>query len=557
DGSMEQANMYNGDFGVRGHFGNSDWNYEAYFSRADYRVFDETIHPLADKVDQFFQQMFLGPQLGFDPNYHYYPAYAPNSAAFLKPITPADYHSFSDYARSTSHTYTQLANIQITNSSLFHLPAGDVGFAGVLQAGDQYWNNATDPRLIAGDFWGYTATSGSGKRNNYAAATEFLVPIFSKLTADVSARYDHYKNVNAGSDGKPTYKLGLEYRPADTLLLRANYATAFRAPDMASVFQGPSGYYNFLTDYYKCEKYQPTTGLPDCEWDSVQYKGYQEGNAKLKSITAKSWGYGVVWSPSSKFTVKADYYDINIKNEISPLSVDTLMHTDADCLLGKLDINSPTCVDAITRIQRTPVTDNPNSSQNITSVTVGPINVSSERVKGVVSSLDYKIGAGRFGDFSFDASYNVTLQHTYQQYPGDPTIMLLRNPYWSSEFKTIFTGAVTWDIGKWSTTLAGFRYGKTPNNFAQTFSTGYATPCQTANGYTTCPGKLAPWILYNGSVKYQVTPDISAQLIVNNIFDAMPPRDITAVGWPYYGVDNYNSFGRIISLNVNIHFDGK
>ena len=557
DGSMEISRMYNGDVGVRGSFGDSDWSYEAYLSRADYRVYDKTIHPLAAKVDQFFQNMFLGPQLGWDPNYSYYPAYAPNSPAFLKPITPAEYRSFSDYARTSSHTYTQLANVQITNPSLFHLPAGDVGFAGVLQAGNQYWNNPSDPRLIAGDFWGYTATSGSGKRDNYAAAVEFLVPIFSKLNADISARYDHYKNVDAGSDSKPTYKLGLEYRPIDTLLLRANYATAFRAPDMASVFQGPSGYYNTLTDYYKCEKYQPSTPISDCSWDSVQYKGYQRGNPDLKSITAKSWGYGVVWSPTNKFTIKADYYDISIKNEISPLSVDTLMHTDADCLLGKLDINSPTCIDAITRVQRTPVTTNPNSSQNITSVTVGPINVSNERVKGIVASLDYTLDAGRFGDFTFGAGYNVTLHHTYQQYPGDPVIQLLQNPYWSFEFKTIFNGSVTWDIGKWSTTLAGVRYGKTPNYYAGSYSTGYTTPCLTSGGYTTCPGTIGPWILYNGSVKYQVTPDISAQLIVNNIFDKMPPPDSTWVGWPYYSVDNYNPFGRIIWLDLNIHFGGK
>lgn len=556
-GTMEMSRMYNGDVGIRGSIGDSNWNYEGYLSRADYRVYDKQLHPLGQEVDQFFQKMFLGPQVGWDPNYSYYPAYKPNDAAFLQPITPTEYRSFSDYMRSSAHTYTQLANLQITNASLFHLPAGDVGFAGVLQAGDQYWNNPSDPRLIAGDFWGYTGTSGNGKRDNYAAAAEFLVPIFSKLNADISARYDHYKNVNAGSDSKPTYKLGLEYRPIDTLLLRANYATAFRAPDMASVFQGASGYYSFLTDYYKCEKYQPNLALPDCSWDSVQYKGYQKGNPNLKSITARSWGYGVVWSPTDKFTIKADYYDISIKNEISPLSVDNLMHTDADCLLGKLDVSSPTCVDAITRVQRTPVTDNPNSSQNITSVTVGPINVSNEHVKGIVSSLDYKIDAGRFGDFTLGARYNVTLAHTYQQYPGDPVIDMLRNPYWSSEFKTIFTGSVTWDIGKWSTSLIGIRYGATPNYYAGSYSTGYTTPCQTSNGYTTCPGTLAPWILYNGSVKYQVTPDISAQLIVNNILDKMPPADTTFVGWPYYDVDRFNPFGRIIWLDLNIRFGGK
>ncbi|MBN8736510.1 MAG: TonB-dependent receptor [Xanthomonadales bacterium] len=546
------ARMYNGDIGIRGNFGNSDWNYEAYFSRADYKVADKQLRPLAGPVDTFFEKMFLGPQLGLDPNYSYYPAYAPNDAAFLKPITPAEYRSFSDYIRSTSHTYTQLFNAQITNSSLFHLPAGDVGFAAVLQGGDQIWDNPTDPRVVAGDFWGLTGTSGYGKRNNYAAAVEFRVPIFSMLSADISARYDHYKNVNAGSDSKPTYKIGLEFRPFDTLLLRANYATAFRAPDMASVFQGPSGFYNFATDYYKCEKYEPTTAIQDCTWDNVQYKGTQEGNAALKSITAKSWGYGAVWSPTDKLTVKADYYDVNVKNEIMPLSVDGLLRTEAACRLGQLDINSGSCVDALTRIQRTPESTNQSQSQNISGITVGPINIATERVKGIVAGLDYKLDAARFGDFTFGAQYNVTLNHYLQQYPTSPNIDLLRHPEWSwanataAEFKTIFTGSVTWDIGKWSATLAGTRYGASANYAAQT--QGYGTPNA---------GTVAPWMVYNGSVTYHVTPDITTQLIVNNIKDSMPPRDTTWVGWPYYNQYNYNPYGRILWLDLNIHFGGK
>jgi outer membrane receptor protein involved in Fe transport len=542
------AKMYNGDLGVRGSFGDSDWNYEVYGSRSDYKLADKQLRPLAGPVEDFFRNQFLGPQMG---TYYGYAVYEPNFAKFLQPITPADYRGFSDYIRSTSHTYTQIINAQVTNSSLFHLPGGDVGFAAVLQAGDQVWDNPTDPRVIAGDFWGLTGTSGFGKRDNYAGAVEFLVPIFSKLTADVSARYDHYKNVDAGSDGKATYKLGLEYRPVDTLLLRANYATAFRAPDMANVFQGPSGYYNYTTDYYKCEKYQPNVNLPDCTWDSVQYKGTQQGNANLKSITAKSWGYGVVWSPTNNFTVKADYYDISIKNEISQLSVDGLMRSEAECRLGQLDPNSPTCVDAFDRIQRTAVNPNPQFSENISGITVGPINVSNERVKGIVSSLAYKIDAGRAGDFTLSANYNITLNHTYQQYPNDPTHDLLHEPEWSSEFKNIFTGAVTWDIGKWSTTLTGTRYGATPNYAAQVYGWGGGS------GANAVAGKVPAWVVFNGSVKYQVTPDIYAQFIVNNIKNSMPPRDLTWVGWPYYNQFNYNPFGRAMWLDLNIHFGGK
>jgi outer membrane receptor protein involved in Fe transport len=307
-----------------------------------------------------------------------------------------------------------------------------------------------------------------------------------------------------------------------------------------------------VTDYYKCEKYEPTTSLADCTWDSAQFRAYREGNHNLKSITAHSWGYGVVWSPTDKLTLKADYYDITIKDEISQINIDTLMRTEADCRLGKLDPVSPTCVDAFERIKRSaPNAANPLLSENLQTITSGPINVSNERVKGIVASAAYKVDAGRFGDFTFNANYNVTLDHFYQQYPNDPSHDLLHEPTWSSEFKSIFTGSVTWDIGKWTTTLSGTRFGSTPNFAAQVYGWEGGT------GVHEAAGTLPPWMVYNASVKYQVTPGISARLTIDNLKNSMPPADTTWGGWQYYNQFNYNPWGRSIWWSLDVHFGAK
>ncbi|MGH8190446.1 MAG: TonB-dependent receptor plug domain-containing protein, partial [Rhodanobacteraceae bacterium] len=469
-----EDNQYNATFGVNGAFGGSNWNYEGYITRSDDRVADRQLRPLATNVTDFFQKKFLGPLLG---TYYGYDVYAPNNAAFFQPITPADYRSFSSYIHSSNHTYTQRANVQITNTQLFNLPGGPVGFAALIEGGNQVWDNLVDPRVIAGDFYGLTGTSGQGTRDQQGAAVEFDVPIFKTLTADIAARYDHYQNVNAGSDQRPTYKLGLEYRPISTVLLRANYGTAFRAPDMAAVFQGPSGFFSNATDYYKCEKFQPTVALSNCSYNPVQYEGFQSGNPALKSVTAKSFGYGVVWSPTSKFDIKADYYHISIRNEVQQQSVNQLLKDEARCRLpnsplGPLDPNSPTCIAALSQIVRTPVNSNPAFSQNITSIKVNKINVASETVRGIVASLDYRWSWGRYGDFALNAQYNVTLNHTFQRYPFDPTHRLLHDPQFSSEFKTIAVAALNWNVGKWSTTVQETRYGATPNYAAQVFGFG-------------------------------------------------------------------------------------
>lgn len=62
-------------------------------------------------------------------------------------------------------------------------------------------------------------------------------------------------------------------------------------------------------------------------------------------------------------------------------------------------------------------------------------------------------------------------------------------------------------------------------------------------------GAVAPWMLYNGSVAYDITPDMKISAIVNNIMNSMPPSDASAnatpgLTSPYYNEFNYNPYGR-------------
>ncbi len=538
--------------GVRGTVGNN-WDYDIFYARSQTNLTDKNYWPLKNAVNNFFQNQFLGPELGTTGFGS--PIYAPNVANFYKAITPAQYATFIGQINTKSNTWTQNVNIQVNNTDLFELPAGSVGFAGLFQVGNQTWQNPTDPRVIAGNFYGLTGTSGGGTRNNFAAAAELRAPILSTLTADASVRYDQYGNQNVGGgDNKATYKLGLEFRPIDTLLFRGNYATAFRAPDMSYTFGGQSGFYQGgLTDYYRCAKVDPTTPLQNCPYyGSTQVFGLHEGNSTLKSVTAKSYGFGAVWSPTENFNVKADYYNIRIKNEVELQDTNQLLKDNAACLLGQLDLNSPTCKAAISQVLRSTATNGPNAYQ-IEQVIVLPVNVANERVSGILASANYRYDLGRWGDVQLGASYNVLLKHTFQQYPYDPTIDYLRNPFYSSEFKNIANASITWDIGKFSATLYGTRYGKTPNYYAQSNTTGYAAPC-TTSGYIQCPGAIAPWMLYNGSISYNITDDMRISGAVNNIKNSKPPYDSTYTAAPYFNIFNYSNYGRSYWLEFDWKF---
>lgn len=549
-GTRDLERTYNAWTGVKGSIGDSNWDYDVFFARSQQNLDEKQRWPLNDAVNSFFQNQFLGPLLG---TYYGYPIYSPNKANFYKPLTPAQYATFNGTINSRNSTWTQNFNIQINNSDLFELPAGPVGFAGIAQIGEQMWSNPGDPGVIAGDFYGLTGTSGGGNRNNWAYSGEFRIPVFKMLTADVSARYDHYSNHGGGSDGQATYKLGLEFRPIDTLLFRGTYSTGFRAPDMAYVFGGQSGFFQpGVTDYYRCAVQQPNVPLDQCKYFADQDPfALHTGNLNLKSITAKSAGFGVVWSPTSNFDVKADYYNIRISNEVQLQSIDALLKTEAACRLGQLDINSAACVAALSQVLRSPPSSNPNLSDALDQVTVFPINIANEHVSGIVASLDYRWDMGRFGNLEAGAQYNVTLKHTQRLSPDDPEVDLLRQPNvspFSTEFKTVANAHVTWDIGDWSATLYGTRFGKTPNYNAQIY--GYGTPGA---------GSVAPWMIYSGSLAYNLNRDMKITAIVHNIKNSMPPSDTSAnntpgLTSPYYNQFNYDVYGRQFWLEFDWRF---
>ncbi len=523
--------------GARGTFGNSDWNYDASFHRSGYEGDASRRRALTDLVNAFF----LGPQDGTDPTGKYAGYHLRQVGHFFGAVTPDQFLTYTDFVRSDSTTYTQQLNATVTNTDLLHLPAGNVGFAGLVEGGNQSWDNPIDPRVSAGKFWGTGGTSGHGTRSREAAAAEFNIPIFSMLTADAAARYDRY-SAAGNSQGKVTYKVGLEFRPWDTLLLRGNYGTAFRAPDMGYVFNAGSTSFSNVVDYYNCRKVQGdqyTNCLPP--YNSVQIQGFQGGNRALKYITAKSFGYGVVWSPTSDFNVKADYYHVKIGNEVQSYSTDTILQKEADCRLGHtrggtpVDSNSQTCSALLALVTRRPA-DGTALSGIVTNVSTYPINIADEIVSGITAGTSYKFSVGRFGDFRVGADYNTTLEHKYRQFSSDPFSDLLRSTNYYNQFKNIASGYASWDIGPWSTTVRGTRFGKT-----WSYDGSYV---------------VSPWMLYNFSTQYNLSDDAAITLIANNVFNSRPPIDRTFSAFPYYNIYNYNAFGRLVMLEMNVHFGG-
>ncbi|GLQ90554.1 TonB-dependent receptor domain-containing protein [Dyella flagellata] len=535
--------------GAKGGFGQSNWDYDVTFNHSEDHLQQRTWQRWTTPINNYFGNI-LGPQLGVDPNGA--PIYQPNYQAFYSPISRASFNAFTGYSESYAKTWDNMLRTQVTDTSLFTLPGGDAGLAMVVEGGNQGWNYTPDARTLSGQTYQVTDVSGEGHRSRYAGTVEFNAPLFSMLTADLSGRYDGY-NVAGGTVSHATYNLGVEFRPfGDLLLLRGTYGTAFKAPTLPDEFQGPSGSYASTPDYYNCAKLgYSAANVANCPGILSQesYFSQNSGNPKLQPIIAKTFSLGFVLSPFEGFALKSDYYHYNIRNEVAPQNADFLARTEANCRLGALDINSPTCQEALSKVIRTGTPMQAGLLPPITQINTPKVNVAREYLNAVITELSYSHGIGAYGSINAKTSWSDIVTHRSQQFTGDPYINLLRSPFYSTDFKSRVDGSVSWlsPAQMWGVTVYGIRDGASPNYIA-TLDNNY-----TGQG----AGRLAPWIRYNISASYSPIKSLELSLEIDNVFNKMPPLDRSYPGTqsqPYNSL-NYNVEGREFMVEATYKFN--
>ena len=541
------SDAYQAALGVKGYFGESDWSYDFGGTYTRYELEEQGFVRWADPINDYFQNKVLGPQQGWDPYFDAYPVFTPDYGAFYRPISQQDFESFTGYATSKSETSDTMLRAQVTNASLFSLPGGDAGLAVALEWGQQKWDYTPDPRYLDGSIWGTTAVAGGGERDRYAATAELRLPVHDMLTVTGSGRFDSFSPDGGETLDKSTYSIGLEFRPIETLMVRGKYGTAFRAPTLSDQFQGLSGFYTSVTDYYLCSQagYDPSNPaeIDQCPsaLSSRQVFGTQSGNVNLEPINADVWNAGIVWAPTNTLSFTADYYSWDIDNEVTQQSANGLMFQEYRCRAGLDDINSPTCVQALSQVTRQV------SNNYVTEIYTPKINVSKRQMEAVTGTFNYLIDTSSWGSFAFDGNYTRILKHDRTIYEGDPTLDYLDNPYYSTDPKDRATLSGTWRQNDWSTTLYMNWMGETPNYRASISTAGFDAPGA---------GKLDAFTTFNASVSYQALENLELSALVTNLTNEMPPEDDSypgSSGAPYNSY-NYSVYGRAVYFEVRYKF---
>jgi iron complex outermembrane recepter protein len=527
--------LYQADVGAGGQFGDSNWNWDIYFVRSGDRTSVTKSVLTAGGVNQFLRDV-LGPVVGVDPGTGL-GMYNINYEKYFRPIVPSQYPGLYRAANEFSNTWIDDTRLTINNTSAFYLPGGAAGFAALIERGGEAWyepvnllvnefNQSNEP---GGNFIG----SGGGRRSHAASAFQLNLPLFASLTIDLSGRYDRYA-FSRNISHQFTEKIGLEYRPVGSLLFRGNYTTNFQAPGLQYISSSPEYSSAYMVDYYQCAVSKST----QCSENYASVvPTISLANPALQPVTAQSWTAGMLWSPTNDLSVSVDYLRIAIHGEVMQQDADALMQEDAQCLLGQLDPHAATC-QALTnpingQVQRA------GTKGPVTSITTHFANLSNEATESIIASARYQLAMPGAGTFRVQLDYNDTLKHSYQAAPGQARVNVFGTPS-NAEFKSIVSGSLTWmsPNQRWTSTLYGHRYGASPN-----------FPMLVGNPGA---GRVPSWITYNWSASYAPTAHVSVSVLINNLFNKMPPSDPTFTPYPYFNSENYNIYGREIMLQAKL-----
>lgn len=561
--------------GLSGTFVDGRFNWDASVGRSRYSVHERIAVVDTDLANNFF----LGPRLGTTAGG--VAIYDLNEARWWNPITEEQYRQFGTYAINDAASWVNQGSFSVSGD-LFESWAGPIGFAAVVEAAQQGYRLNPDPRSNI-DFRVQNVDRGGGERTRYSAGVEFKVPLLESLTATAAVRHDRYGDYKAfddadrlaiGTQSETTWNAGLEWRPLSSLLLRGSYSTSFHAPDMHYLLAQPSTAQVGMTDPFACidsGSYLTNncgSGNADVFYP---FDVNRRGTPDLQSELGDSWTAGLVWDVMDNLSLTADYWSIDLEDEIRDLPLNVILNDEAGCRTGKtidpaVPWSNPSgaeyCGTIVSRVVR-------DANDRIVSVETGPINIARKHVAGIDSSLRYRLDAARWGNFQFALNYTNLRSLKEQVYDSDP------NPERRDrDIRSKIRGSVSWQGEKWNATVYADRIGSVPGvryhwgtdrldnpGGCRPFPDGYvpsdgidancSVPPGSSNpnaGQSTSRyfGRVGPAITWNFNTGYRITDNMKVNLYVNNVFNSTGwnHKDPYKLDYEFYNSRLFSPVGR-------------
>ena len=414
------------------------------------------------------------------------------------------------------------------------------------------------------------------------------LPLVESLELTASARYENYSDF--GATTKP--KVGINWRPAPWLMVRASYNEGFMAPSLAALYTSP--------------RWTITAGAGDIDAYRNPFlnegpyvkRTYFGGNPELRPQESEGTTYGIVLDvPFVRgLSITADVWTINRTNLLGQRSTAQIDASDTALLreftrsqiaagvpVNQIDIGSGASYRGDPDVERFPLTPedraafaaynaanpgNPAAPAGRIFARYQPfLNVSSSEHAGVDFSVRYAVPRQSWGRLVITTDWSYLERSRTVLAPVNVPPTLNDGLFGDGAARWRGTANINWDHGGWTAGVGIYYVGKTHDTGATTTQEvyeslgrpSYIEPFFTA-GRTVYRLVIDPVVTVNASVGYRFEgtgPDwldgTRVRFAVSNLTDEAPPLASGAFGYDP-GVSQALLSGRSWSLEVTRQF---
>ncbi|WP_207784935.1 TonB-dependent receptor [Flavobacterium sp. HTF] len=329
-------------------------------------------------------------------------------------------------------------------------------------------------------------------RNSKAVYADVEADITDKFLIGVAGRYEDYTDFGNTLNGK----LSARYKILDNLFVRGAISSGFRAPSLHQQY-----FNNIATDVVDGELLN--SGIFRNDSDVAKKLGIP----KLKEETSRNYSFGIVFSPTKKLSITADFYHIRIDNRI--------------ILTGNL--GNDAFGEPVPELRDIFATYGAQTGRFFT-------NAINTTTNGLDVVIDYDINAGE-GKINLSLLYNYNNNKVDNSLNNIPTLFAgQEDVYYGPQERSLIetntpkhkgTFAVNYNFAKWNFLLRNTYFGEV---IRDGFPFG---------GIQKHNGK----IVTDMTIAYKITPKVQIALGANNLFDVFPDEQIYENS--YYGVFKY------------------
>ena len=476
---------------------------------------------------------------------------------------------------ASDHPSSTLGVVDVSGQrALFDMPGGPLTMA----VGGQYIHkalNAQDPPSVVSGYQEGTILFSVGSQDDTAGFVEFQGKPIKQLEVDVSGRYDHYDTYG----GSATPRIGLKFTPIDQFAIRGTWGKGFRAPSIAE--SGTAGLafgQGNTNDPVLCPGGVANvkgTFNALCSYPAV---GVAASNPNLKAVTSTNATFGVIFEPSKVFNVSADWYHIELKNDIISASSAGGFYVDSIELVRGPSATLAQCTATTTGGVPCP-TVNVATPVGYPSYTVVPyVNAGSTKTSGFDVDMKSLFDLGDFGrlkaelNYTYITQYELVANNTTFDLAGTHGPQSISGDTGNPRSRAV--ASVTWEAGAFTSTLSV--------NYQSSFSivdpsSGYNTCLQALQGrspsaygsaispgVTTLPSQWYPYCSVghftdvNLYAAYQANDHLQVHGAITNLFGSVPPVDLQTYGGgaelAYSTLDQDGAVGRFFLVGATYKF---